>query len=82
MVKDVAVFGVPHHEWGETPVAAIVLKEGSSTQSHELRDWTNRHIGARYQKVHDVIILNELPRNIAGKILKRELKEQYINQHS
>lgn len=82
-VKDVAVFGVPHKEWGETPVAAIVLKDNNTAvQSNELKDWINRHIDARYQKIHDVIIIPELPRNIAGKILKRELKEQYINQHA
>jgi len=80
-VKDVAVFGVPHEDWGETPVAAIVLKENKAVSAEELKAWINRHIEARYQKVSDVIILNELPRNVAGKILKKDLKETYINEH-
>ena len=81
VVKDVAVFGVPHKEWGETPVAAIVLKEGSNILTcNEIKNWINDHLGARYQKVSDVLFINELPRNVAGKILKRELKENYVNQ--
>jgi acyl-CoA synthetase (AMP-forming)/AMP-acid ligase II len=79
-VKDVAVFGVPHEDWGETPVAAIVLKD-NNLSVEELKAWINGHIEARYQKVSFVIIVNELPRNVAGKILKKDLKETYINEH-
>jgi len=80
-VKDVAVFGVPHQDWGEAPVAAIVLKENKDVSAEVLKAWINRHIEARYQKVFDVIILNELPRNVAGKILKKDIKETYIKEH-
>ncbi len=77
-VKDVAVFGVSHEEWGETPVAAVVLTTGSDELNAEmLRGWVNDHIDARFQKVQEIIIMEELPRNVAGKILKRELKEIY-----
>lgn len=77
-IKDVAVFGVPHEEWGETPVAAVVLATHAVGISADfIKTWVNNHIDARFQKVHDVIIIEELPRNIAGKILKRELKEKY-----
>jgi acyl-CoA synthetase (AMP-forming)/AMP-acid ligase II len=81
-IKDVAVFGAPHEEWGETPVAAVVLTEGTVTNAAELKTWINNNIEARYQKVHEVLILEELPRNVAGKILKRELRENYIQQHA
>ena len=78
-VKDVAVFGIPHQQWGETPVAAIVMKEDCGLLPGEnVRSWANERIAARFQKVHDVIVVPELPRNIAGKILKRELKEHYF----
>jgi acyl-CoA synthetase (AMP-forming)/AMP-acid ligase II len=80
-VKDVAVFGVPHEDWGETPVAAVVLKENKNLSLEELKAWINQNIEARYQKVSGVIILHELPRNVAGKILKKDLKETYINEH-
>ena len=76
-VKDVAVFGIPHNEWGETPVAAVVLNEDQDLNEEELKDWGNKNLEARYQKIYKVVYLEELPRNVAGKVLKRELKEKY-----
>ena len=76
-VKDVAVFGVPHKEWGETPVAAIVLNEDVIVTDIEIKCWVNQNLEARYQKLHQVIIIDELPRNVAGKVLKRELREKF-----
>ncbi len=76
-VKDVAVFGIPHQEWGETPVAAVVLHDNSAVTSDEIMEWANQNLEARYQKIYKVIILEELPRNVAGKILKREMREQF-----
>ncbi len=76
-IKDVAVFGVSHSEWGETPVAAVVLNEGFSETANEIKLWVNQHVEARFQKIYTVIILENLPRNIAGKVLKIELKENY-----
>jgi len=76
-VKDVAVFGVPHVEWGETPIAAVVLEDGVAVTSLEIKYWANQNLEARYQKIYEVIIMTELPRNAAGKILKRELRENF-----
>ncbi len=76
-IAEVAVFGVPHDTWGETPLAAVVLKVGASTTATELRDWINERVAARYQRVREVIILDAFPRNAAGKTLKREMREPY-----
>ena len=76
-IAEVAVFGVPHETWGETPLAAVVLKVGASTTPTELRDWINDRVAARYQRVREVIILDAFPRNAAGKTLKREMREPY-----
>ncbi len=78
-VKDVAVFGIPHTEWGETPVAAIVLHDDATSSADEIKDWANQNLEARYQKIYKVIIIDELPRNVAGKVLKRELREQFAD---
>jgi long-chain acyl-CoA synthetase len=80
-VKDVAVFGVEHKEWGETPIAAIVLNTGdiNTIAEADLKEWINKNITARFQKVADVIILHELPRNVAGKIIKTALRETYLS---
>ncbi|MES2775361.1 MAG: class I adenylate-forming enzyme family protein [Bacteroidota bacterium] len=76
-VKDVAVFGIPHSEWGETPVAAVVLNEDTVATAVEIKCWSNQNLEARYQKLYKVVILDELPRNVAGKVLKRELRERF-----
>ena len=76
-VAEVAVFGVPHDTWGETPLAAVVLKPGTRATADELRDWINERVGARYQRVREVTLLPAFPRNAAGKTLKREMRDPY-----
>ena len=79
-VFDVAVFGIPHPQWGETPVAAVVLKSGlPHPDAQSICDWANRHMEARYQKLSAVFLLDELPRNVAGKVLKQELKLRFTH---
>lgn len=76
-VLEAAVFGIPHDKWGETPLAAVVLKRAGALTEGELREWINGRVSARYQRVQEVAILKEFPRNAAGKILKRELRDKY-----
>jgi len=76
-VREVAVFGIPNEKWGESPFAAIVLKEQTLASAEELRTWINARVAARYQQVHEVVIVEDLPRSTAGKTLKRVLREQY-----
>ena len=81
-VREVAVFGVPHEKWGETPVAAVILREPDLVSADELRDWINERVDARYQRVQAVQIMSEFPRNAAGKTLKREMRDPYWVGHS
>ena len=76
-VTDVAVFGIPSERWGEVPVAAVVVSNAESVIPQALLDWTNERVQAKYQRLHDVVICDEFPRNVAGKILKRELRATY-----
>ena len=76
-IREVAVFGVAHEKWGETPVAAVLLRAGASATARELRDWINDRVGARYQRLHAVQIMDDFPRNAAGKTLKREMRDAY-----
>jgi len=68
---------VPHDKWGETPVAAVILREGASVAAGTLRDWINERVGARYQRVSEVLVMQDFPRSAAGKTLKREMREPY-----
>jgi acyl-CoA synthetase (AMP-forming)/AMP-acid ligase II len=76
-VREVAVFGVPHEKWGESPVVAVVLRASGTIEAAELRAWINQRVAARYQQVSEVLILEDLPRSTAGKTLKRVLRDQY-----
>jgi acyl-CoA synthetase (AMP-forming)/AMP-acid ligase II len=76
-VRETAVFGVADPKWGETPVAAVVLREPGAVTVEDLLAWVNARVAAKFQRVSDVWILDDFPRNIAGKTLKRVLQEQY-----
>ena len=68
-VADVAVVGVPHPRWGETPVAFVV----GAAAEHELIEHCRAHL-ASYKKPTAIHFVTSLPRNAAGKVLKRELR--------
>ena len=76
-ILEVAVFGIPHDKWGETPCAAVVLRERGSADADELKAWINARVAAKYQRLDRVIVLDEFPRNAAGKTLKRELRAPF-----
>jgi len=74
-VKEVAVFGTPHPDKGETVAAAIVLKDGETATGEEIIDFCRNHL-AVYKAPARVDFLPELPKSATGKILKRTLREQ------
>ncbi len=78
LILEVAVFGVDSEKWGETPVAAVVLQAEAEIGPDDLRKWINSRVEARFQKISDVVVINQMPRNVAGKTLKNELKEDYL----
>jgi acyl-CoA synthetase (AMP-forming)/AMP-acid ligase II len=75
-VRDVSVFGVAHPRWVETPVAAVVAPGADRPTQEELVRFVQERL-ASYKKPSAVIFLDELPRNAAGKVLKRSLRESY-----
>ncbi len=75
-VADVAVIGVPSDRWGETPIALVVRRPGSSTTAAELRDHCNERVG-KAQRIAEVEFRDLLPRSAIGKVLKRELRDPY-----
>jgi long-chain acyl-CoA synthetase len=75
-VREVAVFGIPHEKWGETPVAAVILHQAETVTEEELKTWINQRVGAAYQRVHQVIFKDDFPRSTAGKTLKRVMREE------
>ncbi|MGE5731766.1 MAG: class I adenylate-forming enzyme family protein, partial [Gemmatimonas sp.] len=79
-IREVAVFGVASEKWGESPFAAVILKESAAATSDDLRSWINARVAARYQQVEVVVIVDDFPRSTAGKTLKRVLRDQYATR--
>ncbi len=77
MVREAAVFGIPSEKWGETPLAAVILREPGSITPEDLCLWINERVDAKNQRVHTVAIMEDFPRSTAGKTLKRLLREPY-----
>jgi acyl-CoA synthetase (AMP-forming)/AMP-acid ligase II len=73
-VKEAAVVGVPSREWGETPVAYVVLLDGPPVSTQALLQWYQQRVG-KTQRLAALHFLTELPRSAIGKVLKRELRE-------
>jgi long-chain acyl-CoA synthetase len=75
-VKEAAVVGVASREWGETPIAFVVLQPGSTATGEQLRAWVNERVG-KTQRLSALELRDVLPRSAIGKVLKRELRDGY-----
>lgn len=73
-VREVAVVGRPHPEWGEEVVAFIVALPGECIEPIAL-DTHCRESIARFKRPKDYVVVNELPKNNYGKVLKTALRE-------
>lgn len=75
-VAEVAVFGVTHPHWIEAVTAAIVPKEGAQLTEQAVHEHT-RALLAGYKRPKYVVFIDALPKNPSGKIVKRDLREEY-----
>jgi len=73
-ILEAAVVGQPDKLHGEIPVAYIVVKEGMTAKTRDIRHFCIEHLG-RHEVPRKVIFMTNLPKNAAGKIIKRELSK-------
>jgi len=78
-IRECAVVGVEDEEWGERVCAAVNLESGRSLSLAELRDWAKERL-AGYKVPTRLLILDELPRNVMGKVTKPEVKQLFSDQ--
>ncbi len=71
-VKEVAVIGVDDDEWGQRLKAFVVLNDGASLDHDEVKGYVKENL-AGYKVPRETEVLDSLPRNATGKVLKREL---------
>ena len=75
-VEDVAVFGVPDEDWGERVHAAIQIRPGHTLTADEVRAFAREHL-ADYKVPREVSFPDDFPRDTAGKLIKRMLRDPY-----
>ena len=75
-LAEAAVIGLPSEKWGETPAAIVVAAADESPTTDEVIDFCCGKL-ASYKLPRVVEFIDEIPRNLTGKILKRILREQF-----
>jgi long-chain acyl-CoA synthetase len=75
-VLEAAVVGVPSERWGETPIAFAVRKPGHVETDAEVRAWVDERVG-KTQRLAALEWVDALPRSAIGKVLKRQLRDEY-----
>jgi acyl-CoA synthetase (AMP-forming)/AMP-acid ligase II len=75
-VMDVAVIGVPDDQWGESVKAVVQLRPGAQATADELISFTASRL-AGYKKPKSIDFVDDMPRDAAGKLLKRKIREPY-----
>jgi acyl-CoA synthetase (AMP-forming)/AMP-acid ligase II len=70
------VIGVPSEQWGESPLALCVRRDGAAANEAAVMAWANERL-SKTQRLAGVEFRDSLPRSTIGKIMKRELREPY-----
>ncbi len=78
-VSEVAVVGLPDPVWGEDVAAAVVVRPGCTATGDELVEHCRRRL-ASYKKPKHVYFVDELPKNVTGKIRKSDLRAQLMSE--
>ncbi|WP_203135431.1 long-chain-fatty-acid--CoA ligase [Microbacterium sp. JZ31] len=78
-VSAAAVVAVPRGDGGEAVAAAVVLREGASVDLGGLRDFCRLHL-AEYKVPRRIVAMDDLPRSLIGKVLRREVRQRIVGK--
>ena len=78
-IRECAVVGLPDREWGERVAAFLTLKPGAVLDKDELRLYLKSRL-ATFKVPKEYVTVDDFPRSPAGKLLKRELKKQFLEK--
>jgi long-chain acyl-CoA synthetase len=78
-ILEIAVIGVPDEKYGEEVMACVVPKPGSGLTEEELKTFCRENM-ASYKVPRYVKFLDFIPKNIIGKVTKKELKQQMLDE--
>ena len=79
-VTDVAVVGVPAPSGGERVVAVVVLRPGVSLDEEALRAYCRERV-AGYKVPRQIVAVDDLPRSMLGKVLRKQVREEFLAAH-
>ena len=77
-IQDAAAIGIPDEEWGEVIVAVVVLHDSESFLNQRLR--TSQATPTFFSTPDKIVVLDELPYNETGKLLRRVIKADLIEE--
>ena len=79
-IAECAVVGLPHPQWAERPLLVVVPKEGGSATKEDILAFLSEHV-AKWWLPDDVLFVKELPHTAAGKVLKRQLRQEHYDMY-
>ncbi|KAF5302848.1 hypothetical protein FQA39_LY02028 [Lamprigera yunnana] len=79
-VEDVAVIGIPHSKYGEIPLAYVVPHLNNKLSVDGLQQYVSERVANYKHLKGGVIVVDSLPRNSVGKVLRNELKSEYLSR--
>jgi fatty-acyl-CoA synthase len=80
-VTEAAVIGVPHDRWGEVGLAVLAVEPGTELDRTAVVEYCVERL-AKFKIPNDIAVVDALPRNATGKVLKRELRARFVDADS
>ena len=77
-VTDASVIGVPARSGGERVVAVVLLRPGATLDEAALKAWCHERL-AGYKVPREIVALNDLPRSMLGKVLRKQVREEFLS---
>lgn len=80
-IDEAAVVGYPDDQAGELPLAFVVGRSGSNLHEAQIKDFVAKQV-VHYKRIHRVFLVDSIPKNAAGKILRKDLARLALHQIS
>ncbi|KAM0824626.1 hypothetical protein ACQ4PT_070075 [Festuca glaucescens] len=77
-VEDAAVFGLPDEEAGEVPASCVVRRRGAEESEADIMAYVASRV-ASYKRLRTLHLVDAIPKSVSGKILRRQLRDEFIN---